>query len=70
MKLQINEGPIDRAIRIVLGLALVAVGFAGLVAAPLVYVTSFVAAIALVTGIVGFCPLYAILRLSTAPARR
>jgi hypothetical protein len=40
MKLQINEHPIDRGIRIVL------------------------------TGIVGFCPLYAILRLSTAPARR
>jgi hypothetical protein len=70
MKLQINEGPIDRAIRIVLGLALVAVGVTGLVAAPLVYVTSVVAAIALVTGIVGFCPLYAILRLSTAPAKR
>ena len=70
MKLQINEGPIDRAVRIVLGLALVAVGITGLVAAPLVYLTSFVAVIALATGIVGFCPLYAILRLSTAPAKR
>jgi hypothetical protein len=70
MKLQINESPLDRAIRIVLGIALVAVGVTGLVAAPLVYLTSFVAVIALVTGIVGFCPLYAILRLSTAPAKR
>ena len=70
MKLQINESPIDRGIRIVIGLALAAVGFAGVVAAPLVYATSVVAAIALVTGIVGFCPLYAILRFSTAPAKR
>ena len=70
MKLQINESPIDRAIRIVLGIALVAVGVAGLVTAPVLYVTWVVAAVALVTGIVGFCPLYAILRLSTAPARR
>ena len=70
MKLQINESPIDRAIRIVLGIALVAVGVAGFVTAPVLYVTWVVAAVALVTGIVGFCPLYAILRLSTAPARR
>jgi hypothetical protein len=70
MKLQINESPFDRAIRIVIGLALLAIGVAGLVAAPLVYVTSVVAAVLLVTGIVGFCPLYAMLRFSTAPAKR
>jgi hypothetical protein len=70
MKLQINESPIDRAIRIVLGLALVAISIAGWVAAPIVYVTWVAAAVLLVTGIVGFCPLYAILRFSTAPVRR
>jgi hypothetical protein len=70
MKLQINESPIDRAVRIVVGLALVAVGVAGVAVAPLVYVTSAVAAVLLVTGVVGFCPLYAILRLSTAHAKR
>jgi hypothetical protein len=70
MKLQGNEGPIDRGIRIVLGLALLAAGAAGVVAAPIAYVTTLVGAVALVTGIVGFCPLYAILRLSTAPSRR
>jgi hypothetical protein len=70
VKLQINEGPIDRSIRIVIGIALLAAAAAGLVAAPIVYVTSVVGAVALVTGIVGFCPLYAILRLSTVSARR
>ena len=70
MKFQINEAPADRAIRIVLGLALAAAGLAGVVTAPVLYVTWVVSAIALVTGIVGFCPLYAILRLSTARAKR
>jgi hypothetical protein len=70
MKLQINEHPIDRAIRIVLGIALLAASGAGLMTAPISYATILVGVIALVTGIVGFCPLYAILRLSTAPARR
>lgn len=70
MKLQINEGPIDRGIRIVAGIALLAAAAAGLLAAPIVYVTSVIGAVALVTGIVGFCPLYAILRLSTVSARR
>jgi len=70
VKLQINEGPIDRGIRIVIGIALLAAAAAGLIAAPIVYVTSVVGAVALVTGIVGFCPLYAILRLSTVSARR
>jgi hypothetical protein len=31
MKLQINEHPIDRAVRVVLGIALLAAGAAGLV---------------------------------------
>ena len=70
MKLQVNEGLRDRGIRIVLGIALLAAAGAGLIAAPIVYVTSVVGAVALVTGIVGFCPLYAILRLSTVSARR
>ena len=69
MKLQINESPADRVVRVILGVALVAIGVSGAVAAPLVYVTS-VLAVALVTGIVGFCPLYAILRFSTAASKR
>ena len=65
MKLEINEAPIDRAIRIVLGIALAAVALGGAVSVPLIYGVCIVAAIALVTGIVGFCPLYALLRVST-----
>jgi hypothetical protein len=70
MKLQINEAPIDRAIRIMLGVALAAAALGGVLSAPLLHVVWLVAAIALVTGIVGFCPLYAIFRVSTKPTAR
>jgi len=70
VKLQINEHPIDRAVRVVLGIALLATGAAGLVTVPIAYATTLVGVISLATGIVGFCPLYAILRVSTSPARR
>ena len=70
MKLQINEHPIDRAVRIVIGIALFALIAAGAVAAPWLYLAAFVGALLLVTGAVGFCPLYAVLRLSTARVHR
>jgi NADH:ubiquinone oxidoreductase subunit 4 (subunit M) len=70
MKLQINEHPIDRVVRIVLAVALFTVVATGSVGAPWLYLAGFVGAIMLVTGAVGFCPLYAILRVSTLPSRR
>lgn len=65
MKFGTNEAPIDRAIRVVLGIGLGALALAGGVTAPWLYVVWIVAAIALVTGIIGFCPLYALLRVGT-----
>jgi hypothetical protein len=70
MKLEINEAPADRIIRIVAGIALGAIAIGGAVTAPLLYVVWLVAAILLVTGIVGFCPLYALLRVSTKSKAR
>ena len=70
MKLEINEAPVDRVIRIVLGIALAAVALGGAVSSPLLCVVWVVAAIALGTGIVGFCPLYALLRVSTKSKAR
>lgn len=70
MKLGQNESTIDRVIRIVLGLALVALAITGVVTAPWTYVVWAVAAITLITGAVGFCPLYAILRVSTRSTNR
>ena len=68
MRLPTNEAPIDRVIRVVLGIALVALALTGTVTSPLVYIVWVIAALALVTGIVGFCGLYAVLRISTKRA--
>lgn len=65
MKLQVNEAPLDRAIRIVLGLVLAIAAAGGTFVAPWLYVAWVVSALLLVTGITGFCPLYALLRVST-----
>lgn len=65
MNLRLSESTLDRAIRIVLGVTLVALALFGGVAAPLLYAVWAVAAIALVTGVIGFCPLYALFRFST-----
>ena len=70
MKLAQNESAIDRVIRVIGGLALAALAVAGIVAAPWTYALWAVAAILLVTGAVGFCPLYAIFRFSTRSANR
>ena len=55
---------------VILGLALVAVAVVGSIAAPLLYLVWLVAALALVTGVIGFCPLYAVLGVSTNKSSR
>jgi hypothetical protein len=56
-----NEGTIDRAIRIALGLGLLSLVFVG-PQSPLGYI----GLVPLATGLIGFCPLYRLLGLSTA----
>ncbi len=58
-----NEGTIDRAIRVVVGLALLSLTFAG-PHSP----WGFVGLVPLLTGIVGFCPLYRLVGLDTRGA--
>lgn len=67
MKLPVNEGPIDRFLRIVLGLGLFALAASGWVPVPALYVVLLGGTIGLVTGITGFCPTYALLGISTVP---
>ena len=69
MKLPTNVGSIDRLIRIVLGIGLAAIALGASLAAPLLVVVLLAAAIALVTGAIGFCPLYFVLGISTAGNR-
>jgi hypothetical protein len=70
MTFKTNESTADRLVRIVVGIALVALSLTGVVTGPLAIVAMIVAAVALVTGIVGFCPLYAVLRVGTKLAAR
>jgi hypothetical protein len=65
MRFQVNEGPIDRFIRIVLGVGLFTAAAAGLFATPVLYVALLFGTIALVTGLSGFCPTYVPLGIST-----
>ncbi len=69
MKLPVNVGSVDRIIRLALGIGLVAVALGGSLTGPPFVVAWLVAAIMLVTGAVGFCPLYFVLGISTAGNR-
>ena len=60
-----NENPIDRIIRIVVGIALTVLGPLGIASGAWMWVAGVLGTILLLTGIVGFCPLYALLKLST-----
>jgi len=59
-----NEGTLDRAIRVILGLALLSLTVAG----PHTLL-GLVGIIPVLTGIVGFCPLYRLIGVSTCPTR-
>jgi hypothetical protein len=63
-----NEGTVDRALRIVAGLALLAAFFAMPEAS---YRWAFLLGIVpLATGLIGSCPLYSILGISTCPVKK
>jgi hypothetical protein len=65
IKMKINEGTIDRSLRVVVGLVLI-----GLAATGTVGVWGWIGVLPLVTGIVGFCPAYAVFGMSTCPMKR
>ncbi|HZJ48768.1 MAG TPA: DUF2892 domain-containing protein [Acidimicrobiia bacterium] len=59
-----NEASWDRIVRVVAGVGLVGFGI-GVFASPWSWLAAVVGAVLLVTGIVGVCPLYAMLHLRT-----
>ncbi|MFO0586043.1 MAG: DUF2892 domain-containing protein [Polyangiaceae bacterium] len=58
-----NEGTLDRAIRVLLGVGLLAIAFVG-PKTPL----GFLGIVPLLTGLVGSCPLYRLVGLKTCAA--
>jgi len=61
----INEGTLDRAVRVVLGIALLSLAFVGPKTA-----IGYVGVVPLLTGLIGFCPIYRLFGLSTCPVQK
>lgn len=59
-----NEGSIDRLVRVVIGIVLIALVFVGPKTA-----WGWIGVVPLLTGLVGMCPLYALLGINTCPRR-
>lgn len=59
-----NEGTFDRALRVILGLVLIALVFVG-PQTP----WGWIGVVPLLTGLVGFCPLYRLVGINTCPRR-
>jgi hypothetical protein len=60
-----NEGTIDRVVRVIAGLGILSLVFVGPQSA-----LGYLGLIPLTTGLIGFCPLYKVLGLSTAAAAK
>jgi hypothetical protein len=60
-----NEGGLDRVLRIVVGVALIALTLMGTIGA-----WGWIGVVPLVTGAVGTCPLYSVLGLSTCAVKK
>ena len=63
--MKLNVGGIDRILRILVGLGLVA--WAALLGGP---VWAWIGIVPLATGAIGFCPLYPILGMNTCPMKK
>ncbi|MFN3463282.1 MAG: DUF2892 domain-containing protein [Terricaulis sp.] len=61
----INEGTLDRIIRVIVGLAIISLVFIG----PKTPWAWF-GLVPLLTGLIGFCPAYALFGIRTCPARK
>lgn len=64
MNISKNVGLLDRIIRIILGLALI-----GLAYFEVIGVWGYIGLIPLVTGLIKWCPLYALLGIKTCPVQ-
>jgi uncharacterized membrane protein len=60
-----NESNLDRVIRVITGLALLVLFFANVISGTLGIVLAVIGGILVITGAVGFCPLYALLKIRT-----
>lgn len=60
-----NEGTIDRALRVIAGLVLIALAATGTVG-----IWGWIGIMPLLTGAAGFCPAYTLLGINTCPMKK
>jgi hypothetical protein len=65
-----NVGSTDKVIRIVLAIVFAALYFTGTVSGTLGYVLLGLAGVFVLTSLVSFCPLYALVGLNTCPVKK
>jgi hypothetical protein len=65
-----NVGSMDKVIRIVLALIFAGLYFTGTVTGTLGLVLVILGGVFLVTALVGFCPLYAMVGMNTCPVKK
>jgi len=63
--MKVNEGTIDRVLRVIAGLALITLAATGTIG-----VWGWIGVLLLVTGAIGFCPAYTIFGTSTCPMKK
>lgn len=64
----INESGLDRVIRVIAGLVILVLGWGGIVSGTLGVVFKILGFLPLLTGLIGFCPAYALFKFRTTKA--
>lgn len=68
--MKLNESNIDRIIRAVAGVVFLYLGFGGVLSGGLAIVADVLGIIMLATGAIGFCPIYALIKVSTLSTKK
>lgn len=63
--LAVNEHPVERVLRVGLGIALVALAAMGTIGA-----WGYIGVVPILTGLLGTCPLYSVFGISTCPVKK
>jgi uncharacterized membrane protein YfcA len=63
--MKVNEGTIDRTLRVIAGLVLIGLAVSGTIG-----VWGWIGVVPLLTGLFGFCPAYAIFGMNTCPMKK
>ena len=64
-----NESNLDRSIRVIIGIALIAAWWLGWLSGTLAIISVIVGTVLVLTGLFGFCPIYAAFGLNTCPVK-